>query len=91
MRMGCGPLTALPLMKIPESVELVGLVSLVSHPTWSACHSELCGPLENDLWWAWRCHAEAHVDKTPDLRDAVANLFRHLAKFCQIYILVSRA
>lgn len=31
MRMGCGPLTALPLMKIPELVELVGLDSLVSH------------------------------------------------------------
>lgn len=29
--MGCGPLTALPLMKIPELVELVGLASLVSH------------------------------------------------------------
>lgn len=26
------------------------------------------------------------MDKTPDLRDAVANLFRHLAKFCQGYI-----
>lgn len=82
MRMGCGPLTALPLMKIPELVELVGLASLVSHPTGSARPSEL----QNDLWWAWRCHAEVHVDKTPDLRDAVANLFRHLAKFCQGYI-----
>lgn len=31
MRKGCGPLRALPLMKIPELVELVGLASLVSN------------------------------------------------------------
>lgn len=34
MRKGCGPLRALPLMKIPELVELVGLASLVSYRIW---------------------------------------------------------